>query len=68
MTVLYTSHDGDTIDLICFQHYGSTDAVLTVLEANPLIANAPAELTQGMKITLPDWKAPSNEGEAIVLW
>ncbi|XVJ50887.1 MAG: phage tail protein [Vampirovibrio sp.] len=68
MTVLYTTQDGDTLDLICFQHYGSTDAVLTVLESNPLIANAPAELTQGVKIILPDWTAPSNEGEAIVLW
>ena len=68
MTVLYTTLDGDTLDLICWNHYGSTDAVLSVLAVNPLLANAPAVLTQGVKITLPDWTAPTAETKAVVLW
>jgi phage tail protein X len=68
MTVFYTTKEGDTLDLICWDHYGSTDAVLSVLAVNPLLANAPAVLMQGVKMVLPDWTAPTTETKAVVLW
>jgi phage tail protein X len=52
----YTTIEGDTVDLIAWNHYGATrDAAEAILRANPGLAAAGTKLPQGMKITLPAW-------------
>jgi phage tail protein X len=68
MTVIYTTQSNDTLDLICFNHYGSTDALKAVLDVNPTLADAPALLPQGLSVILPAWQAPSTELGGITLW
>ncbi|CAE1144991.1 MULTISPECIES: tail protein X [Serratia] len=58
---------GDTLDLLCQRHYGTTQGVTeAVLSANPGIAEQ-IFLTVGQVIELPDI-AQSTEREAVQLW
>lgn len=48
----YRCKQGDVLDLICFEHYGSEDYTEAVLEANHGLANY-TELPFGRVIILP---------------
>ncbi len=67
--MLYTTHQGDVLDWICWQHYGhergTTEAVL---RANPGLARQPVILPDGVMITLPDIVVPKPEQRTIQLW
>jgi len=64
----YRTKDGDTLDLICWRHYGQqSGAVEQVLEANPKLAEKGSILSAGIIITLPELTSPAVE-EEISLW
>ncbi|MBK4727191.1 tail protein X [Erwinia rhapontici] len=59
---------GDTLDLVCQRHYGSTRAVTeAVLAANPGLCEKSPFMTAGQEITLPDI-APAAQAEMVQLW
>lgn len=59
--------DGDVLDDLIWQHYGRTDVLAAVLEANPDLAQLPPVLTAGRVIELPDLPLPT-ETAVIRLW
>lgn len=62
------SVQGDTIDLICLRHYGSTAGITeAVLEANPGTADLGPVLPLGTIVVLPDI-APVATKETVNLW
>lgn len=52
-TVTVRAMEGDTLDLICWRHYGATAPVDTVLAANPGLAALGVIIPMGTVITLP---------------
>ena len=57
----YRVQDGDVLDAICIAHYGSTDMIAAVLEANPGLAGKGAQIPSGTIITSPaDSSAPTT--------
>lgn len=71
--VKYISKEGDTVDLVCYRHYGHpVGTTEMVLAANPGLAALGAILPKGTEFTLPDLGIPEdkprvNEG-SIQLW
>lgn len=66
----YITRQGDTVDSICWKHYGTERGGTTeaVLEANRgLAANGPI-LPAGLSITLPELAAPAKAETTINLW
>lgn len=62
------SQQGDTVDLICYRHYGYTAGVTEqVLEANPGLAALGPILPLGTVVTLPD-VAEKQSDSVINLW
>ncbi len=58
---------GDTVDLLCFRHYGSTQGVTEqVLAANPGLSST-LFLTAGQEVELPDQPSIKTQ-EMIQLW
>lgn len=70
MSKIVTSIQGDTVDLICWRHYGATSgAVEAVFAANPDLAAKGAVLPFGTKITLPDVDIANETATTTVsLW
>ena len=62
-----TTHDGDVLDDRVWQHYGRSDVLAAVLEANPHLAQLPPILDAGLVIELPDLPLPV-EASVIRLW
>lgn len=52
--MIVTSHQGDTVDLLCHRHLRRTDIVERVLETNPGLAAIGPVLPMGTAVTLPD--------------
>ncbi|MBT9383338.1 tail protein X [Pseudooceanicola sp. CBS1P-1] len=68
MAVIYTTAEGDQLDLICYRQYGQqAGAVEQVLDANPAIALTAHWLPAGITLTLPDLTADDTTGTAR-LW
>lgn len=61
------THDGDVLDDLVWQHYGRSDVLAAVLEANPALAQLPPVLEAGLIIELPDLLLPV-EAPVIRLW
>lgn len=71
--VIYTSREGDTVDLVCYRHYGNTvGKVEAVLAANPGLAALGPILPKGTEFTLPDLAAPEQQATiktgTVKLW
>lgn len=69
MSSLYTTRQGETVDLVCLAHYGRTrDVTEMVLAANPGLAARGAILPVGTAIVLP--AAPERPRAAVLtsLW
>lgn len=50
-----TARQGETLDAICWRHYGATAGVLeAVIAANPGVADLGAVLPHGTQVELPD--------------
>ncbi len=64
----YISKDGETLDFICFVHYGRTAGVVEkVLCANRHLADYGAVLPAGVRINLPQIDEPKSN-QKIKLW
>lgn len=63
------SVQGDTVDLVCWRHYGRTAGVLEqVLEANRGLADLGPVLPMGTMITLPQQPAQAGSQRIVQLW
>ncbi len=60
--------NGDVLDDICQRHYGRTDVVGAVLDANPGLAALPPILPAGVTIVLPPPPDPPPQVRAFRLW
>jgi len=68
MSIIYTTRDGDVLDQICQNYYGSTAKIVEqVLEANLHLSNLDAVFEAGVKITLPEITI-KKESEIVKLW
>ncbi len=68
MASQYRTKDGETLDLICWRHYGvQSGAVEAVLEANTHLADQGVILQAGTLINLPDLQPITND-ETIKPW
>ena len=61
------TRDGDVLDDLIWQHYGRSEVLAAVLEANPSLARLPPVLTAGLVIELPELPLPV-EAPVIRLW
>lgn len=69
--VTYITLPGDTVDSVCFTHYGSVEPTTRVLEANPGLAALGPVLPAGTALRLPALTAPRDEPpdlEPVRLW
>lgn len=69
MAQTYRTSDGDTLDWICWKHYGQqSGAVEAVLEANRGLAALGPVYQGGLEITLPDLVAVVTNETPVRLW
>jgi phage tail protein X len=61
------TRDGDVLDDLIWQHYGRSNVLAAVLEANPALARLPPVLSAGLVIELPELSLPA-EAPVIRLW
>jgi phage tail protein X len=60
---------GDTVDIICWRHYGRTGRVTeAVYEANPGLCELGPVLPHGHLITLPDIATSEPVDNTVHLW
>ena len=63
------AQQGDTVDEICYRHYGRTDQVVElVYAANPGLAESGPVLPHGCEVTLPDLPDSPVAAETVNLW
>ncbi|MFC4623065.1 tail protein X [Comamonas nitrativorans] len=68
MTTQVRTHQGETVDALCWRHYGHTlGAVETVLQANPGLASHGLVLPQGILVHMPLLPAPAPK-TTVSLW
>lgn len=69
MATTVRAHQNDTVDALCWRHYGRTAAVTeAVLEANPGLADHGPTLPQGLAVTLPDAQTTAPLRQMVNLW
>lgn len=69
MSRIYTTHQGEALDMICRKIYGGESGyVEQVLEANPGLAALPHRLPIGTKINLPALTRAESIPAIITLW
>lgn len=62
------ANQGDTVDALCWRHYGRTAGVTeAVLEANPGLADSGPFIPQGTLVLMPD-EAPQPQRQMVNLW
>lgn len=67
--MIVTANQGDTVDVLCQSHLGSTAMVTEqVLEMNPGLAALGAVLPMGTQVELPDQVPAKNNNTLIQLW
>jgi len=63
------AHQGDTVDALCWRHYGRTAGVTeAVLAANPGLADFGAILPHGTPVDLPDLTPTPPPARMVKLW
>lgn len=69
MTTRVRALQGDTLDAICWRHYGRTAGVVELaLEANPGLADLGPVLPMGTPVNLPPVPPAREERRTIQLW
>ena len=70
MSVVYITADGDTVDLIAYNQYGTTEGgvVEKLLVANPSIADYGPILPYGVKVNLPVIAQQQSATKGVKLW
>jgi phage tail protein X len=68
MNPVVIARQGDTLDIVCWRHFGQTAAVTEMaLELNPGLARLGEVLPEGTPVTLPA-VAPPREIQTVQLW
>lgn len=63
------AQQGDTVDAICWRHYGRTAGVVEqVLEANPGLADHGPVIPNGTLVTLPEAAVQAEQRQMVNLW
>jgi phage tail protein X len=63
------AHQGDTVDAICWRHYGRTAGVTeAVLDANPGLADLGPILPQGVLVNMPEAQTTAPLRQMVNLW
>ena len=69
MATIYTTRQGETVDLACLAFYGRTAKVVeAVIDANPGLAALGPVLPLGTKIIMPDIPSTSTAKPLTSLW
>ncbi|WP_110970788.1 tail protein X [Pseudomonas huaxiensis] len=69
MTTQLRTIQNDTVDALCWRHYGRTAGVVeAVLHANPGLADYGPQLPTGLLVTLPDLQTPAPTRAMVNLW
>ena len=69
MSTIYTTRQGETVDLACWRVYGRTAQVTeAVLAANPGLADKGLILPLGTVITMPEIAKPATQRALVSLW
>lgn len=69
MSEIYTTKQGETVDIACWSHYGRTrDTVEAVLNANPDLSLLDVVLPLGTTIVMPDLELTTAAAPLISLW
>ena len=63
------TQQNDTVDALCWRHYGRTAGVVeAVLDANPGLADRGPVLPSGLLVNLPELQAAAPERQMVNLW
>ncbi|MNF12349.1 Phage Tail Protein X [compost metagenome] len=63
------ANQGETVDAICWRHYGRTAGVTeAVLDANPGLADLGATLPHGTLVQLPEVAPQAEQRQMVNLW
>ena len=63
------AQQGDTVDAICWRHYGRTAGVVEqVLDANPGLADLGPVIPHGTLIQLPEQAVRAERRQMVNLW
>lgn len=63
------AQQNDTVDALCWRHYGRTAGVTeAVLEANPGLADHGPFLPHGTLVSLPDAQPAAPQRQVVNLW
>lgn len=63
------AQQGDTVDAICWRHYGRTAGVVEqVLDANPGLADLGPIIPHGTQVLLPDQAVRAEQRQMVNLW
>lgn len=63
------TQQNDTVDALCWRHYGRTEGVVeAVLDANPGLASQGPILPAGLLVTLPEQQTAAPERQTVSLW
>jgi phage tail protein X len=69
MAVSIRAKQNDTVDALCWRHYGRTAGVTeAVLEANPGLADNGPTLPQGLMVQMPVAQAAATQRQMVNLW
>ncbi|MXI46133.1 phage tail protein [Pseudomonas moraviensis] len=69
MNVTVRAEQTDTVDALCWRHYGRTAGVTeAVLEANPGLADHGPILPQGLLVRIPEFEAAAPQRQMVNLW
>ncbi|MGB3043668.1 MAG: tail protein X [Xanthobacteraceae bacterium] len=69
MATIYTTMQGEMVDMICRRIYGDESGyVERVLDANPRLAAMSIPLPIGTQIVLPDLQPAAPERQLVALW
>lgn len=69
--MIYTTKDGDRVDLICSQHYPNqnlSSVVAAVFDKNKGLCQHPDVLPRGLDIELPELETVEPLKEQVNLW
>ncbi|WP_055129228.1 tail protein X [Pseudomonas mediterranea] len=69
MPITLRTVQNDTVDALCWRHYGRTAGVTeTVLNANPGLADFGPILPQGVPVQMPEAQTVAPHRQMVNLW
>jgi phage tail protein X len=69
MAISIRAQQNDTVDALCWRHYGRTAGVTeAVLDANPGLADHGPTLPQGLVVQMPEAQAAAPRRQIVSLW